>query len=124
EFKSELNSAIVEADKSHLRRVFINLIRNSIQANANLVLIELKKAEEKYFIHVKDNGSGISSENTDRIFEESYTTKKQGMGLGLAITRKFIESINGSIRLITASPGETIFELTIPVTDKEKSLYL
>ncbi len=124
EFKSELTSAIVEADKSHLRRVFINLIRNSIQANANLVLIELKKAEEKYFIYVKDNGSGIISENKDRIFEESYTTKKQGMGLGLAITRKFIESINGSIRLITASPGETIFELTIPVTDKEKNLYL
>ena len=100
--------------------MLINLIRNSIQANANLVLIELKKEKEKYFIYVKDNGSGISSENKDRIFEESYTTKKQGMGLGLAITRKFIESINGSIRLITASPGETIFELTIPVTNKEK----
>lgn len=117
EFKSEIDSAIIEADKSHLRRIFINLIRNSIQANANAILIELLRNEKVYTITVQDNGSGISPEDQMKIFDESFTTKKQGMGLGLAITRKFIESINGSIKLKFSKPGDTVFEILIPVNE-------
>lgn len=118
ELKTELTSASVEADRSHLRRVFINLIRNSIQANANLVVIELTQNNDKYVLLFKDNGIGIKDEDKNKIFDESYTTKKQGMGLGLAITRKFIESINGSISLKSSISGETIFEINIPVLKK------
>lgn len=119
EFKSDIGSAIIEADKSHLRRIFINLIRNSIQANANVILIELLRNENYYIICVQDNGSGISADDQERIFDENFTTKKQGMGLGLAITRKFIESINGSIKLKLSTPGDTVFEILIPAKKSE-----
>lgn len=121
DFKTELHSAMIEADKSHLRRVFINLIRNSIQAKANLVIIELTKIDSSYRILIKDNGIGIKGEDKSKIFDESYTTKKQGMGLGLAITRKFIESVNGTISLRSSLAGETIFEIIVPILKKENS---
>lgn len=121
EFSSEINSAVTEADKSHLRRIFINLIRNSIQANANFIMIELSKTEEYFIIKIIDNGIGINPDDKERIFDENYTTKKQGMGLGLAITKRFIESINGSISLKSSKPGETVFEMSIPVIDETKS---
>lgn len=117
--KTELTSGIIEADKNHLRRVFINLIRNSIQANADSVIIELNQVSDKFIICFKDNGIGVSPEDKDKIFNQSFTTKNKGMGLGLAITRKFLESINGSIMLTASNPGETVFEIKIPVLDIE-----
>jgi two-component system, NtrC family, nitrogen regulation sensor histidine kinase NtrY len=119
EFNSDVLSAEVEADKSHLRRVFINLIRNSIQADANLINISLNKISENYTVLVKDNGQGINSDDKEKIFDQNFTTKKQGMGLGLAISRRFLESINGSIKLVSSAFGETSFEIIIPAFDKE-----
>ena len=119
DFKSDCSFAPVEADKSHLRRVFINLIRNSIQADANLINISLEKISENYSVLVKDNGQGINSDDKSKIFDQNFTTKKQGMGLGLAITRRFLESINGSIKLVSSAYGETSFEIIIPAFDKE-----
>lgn len=113
EFISQLDSALIEGDRGHIRRVFINLIRNSIQANASNVKIELKKFDTKYVLEVMDNGTGISEEVQEKIFTQSYTTKEKGMGLGLVITKRFINSINGSIQLKSSKPGETIFEIVI-----------
>lgn len=119
EFISQLDSALIEGDRSHIRRVFINLIRNSIQANASSVKIELKKFNTKYLIEVMDNGSGIPEEVQEKIFTQSYTTKEKGMGLGLVITKRFIESINGSIQLKSSKPGETIFEIVISAVENQ-----
>ncbi|MFO7525613.1 MAG: ATP-binding protein [Ignavibacteriaceae bacterium] len=119
EFISQLDTAPIEGDRSHIRRVFINLIRNSIQANAGSVKIELKKINTKYMIEVIDNGSGIPEELQEKIFTQSYTTKEKGMGLGLVITKRFIESINGTIRLKSSKPGETIFEIVISAVENQ-----
>lgn len=112
-FTSEINSAIVEADKSNLRRMFINLIRNSMQANAKSVLINLKEEGSNYEIIFSDDGSGIPENIRSKIFEQNFTTKEKGMGLGLKLTKRFLEGINGNIVHVDSESG-TIFKIEIP----------
>lgn len=116
----DTDQATVEADKSHLRRVFINLIRNSIQAEASRLNITLKKQFDNFYLNFEDNGIGIIPENINKIFDESFTTKKQGMGIGLALSKKFIENINGEIKLLSSESGKTVFQISIPAVISDK----
>ena len=102
-----LNSAFVEADKTQLRRLFINLVRNAIQASASTVDITANKEENDYIIILKDNGKGIPEES-----------KEKGMGLGLKLAKRFLESINGKIFLLESSEKGTTFRLQIPVSSQ------
>jgi len=116
-----LNDAIIDADLSQLRRMFINLIRNAMQADATIVTIDLNAAESNFVILVKDNGKGIIRSEQDKIFDENFTTKKQGMGLGLSLAKRFMTSIKGEINLSTSSPQGTVFELIFPVKQQNNS---
>jgi len=107
-----LKEAIIDADLSQLRRMFINLIRNSMQADAAIISIDVNVSESNYIILFNDNGKGISESEKDRIFDEHFTTKKQGMGLGLSLAKRFMTSINGEINLKSSSPQSTTFEIT------------
>ncbi len=114
---NNLNNIEIEADYEKLKQVFFNLIYNSIEAINKQGTIELTSdyLEEKnqYIITLKDNGTGIK--NTEKIFEPFFTTKASGTGLGLSISQKIIEQHTGRIKLISSKPGETIFEITLPV---------
>lgn len=112
--KTKLESAIIDSDFNQLRRMFINLIRNSIQANANKILIDLIYENEKYKILLSDNGKGIEASKQDKIFDENFTTKKQGMGLGLSLAKRFMTSINGEINLFNSGENGTTFEIIFP----------
>lgn len=111
QINTELNEAFIEADLSQLRRMFINLIRNAMQADATIINIDLRASDTKYLILFKDNGNGINDSEKDKIFDENFTTKKQGMGLGLSMARRFMRSINGEINLKSSKPQETTFEI-------------
>ncbi len=111
---TELNSAVVEADKTQLRRLFINLVRNSIQASATIIDITAKQEEDSFIINLKDNGKGIPEESKEKIFEANFTTKEKGMGLGLKLAKRFLESINGKIFLLESSEKGTTFQLQVP----------
>lgn len=113
--QTELNKAEVEADNSQLRRLFINLIRNSIQAGANSIIISISHTDNNYKIIFSDNGKGIPDSIKSKIFDENFTTKKQGMGLGLSIAKRFLESVGGNIFLYSSSEAGTSFKITIPV---------
>ena len=104
----------VNADKDQLKRTVINLIRNSIQAEANKVEIELSKNENDILIKIKDNGKGIPSEIMHRVFEPNFTTKDRGMGLGLKLAKKFIETINGKISIVDSGQRGTSILIQIP----------
>ncbi len=106
-----LNEAIIHADLSQLRRMFINLIRNSMQADASFITIDVNVSESNYIILFSDNGKGISDSEKDKIFDEHFTTKKQGMGLGLSLAKRFMTSISGEINLKSSSPEGTAFEI-------------
>lgn len=89
------------ADKEQVSRVFINLIKNSVQAippkKEGKIKIELTEKENTAIISIEDNGNGIPEERKERLFEPSFTTKTTGMGIGLAIVKNIVNSAGGDI---------------------------
>lgn len=120
--ETSLSEAVIEADENNLRRVLINLVRNSIQAKAELITLRLSKDDNYFYISVADNGIGIPEEITDKIFETDFSTKKSGMGLGLKLAKRFLSSIRGEIYLNRANKQETefIIKLLKPVLPKSE----
>ncbi len=118
EIKTDLMEANIEADESQIRRLFINLIRNSIQAEAKRVGIEVFSENSNYQINFKDNGKGIPDDIKDKIFESNFTTKSKGMGIGLKLAKRFIEGINGSISLSDDFKTGAEFKILIPKLNK------
>ena len=106
---------LIEADESQLRRMVINLIRNSIQAEATSIDIEISENENVVSILFTDNGKGIDEENKSKIFKPNFTTKAKGMGLGLKLTKRFLQRLNGDIQLVESSPAGTTFAIIIPL---------
>ncbi|NWF50607.1 MAG: HAMP domain-containing protein [Ignavibacteriaceae bacterium] len=113
-FNSELELAFIEADKAQLRRMIINLIRNSIQAGANKIEFQLTEENGFYLVSIKDNGSGIPENLKEKIFNSNFTTKPKGMGLGLKLSKRFLEGIHGSIELTSSDKNGSIFSFRIP----------
>ncbi len=114
EIKTELGYAAAEADKTQLRRLFINFIRNSIQAGAKSILVELIEEDVNYVVMIIDDGPGISDEIKEKIFESNFTTKAKGMGLGLKLAKRYLESINGDVSLVDGQGSGAAFKITIP----------
>jgi nitrogen fixation/metabolism regulation signal transduction histidine kinase len=121
EIKTELTMAMIEADITQLRRLFINLIRNSIQAQSRHIEIIITPIGNDFLIEVSDNGTGIPPAFKGRIFEDNFTTKEKGMGIGLKLAKKYIGEINGSITLADSSLSGTIFKICIPKFTKHIS---
>ena len=113
---TNLNSAVVDADKTQLRRLFINLVRNAIQANASIIDISVNGGDGNFEILIKDNGTGIPEDAKEKIFDTNFTTKEKGMGIGLKLAKRFLEGINGKIFLLETSNKGTTFELQIPMS--------
>jgi signal transduction histidine kinase len=112
----------MDGDTEQLRRVFINLIGNALDAlrdaGTNKPRIDLAVGESlsgaEVWARVRDNGPGIDPQIQDKIFTPFFTSKQTGTGLGLAIVRKLVEAHGGSIDL-NSGPGEgTEFVLVFP----------
>ena len=113
-FSTDVQEAIVESDISQLKRMLINIIRNSIQANASKITLKLSEKENDYSLLIKDNGNGIEDKHKNEIFKMNFTTKEKGMGIGLKLSKRFIESSGGKIHLVKSQPSDTIFQVIIP----------
>jgi signal transduction histidine kinase len=107
-------SIYIMADIDHLKRSLINLIRNSIQASAKHIEIEIAERENDIEIKITDDGRGIPKDNIEKIFDENFTTKEKGMGLGLSMAKKYFESLNGSITVANTSEKGTEFIILLP----------
>ncbi|MEX1276283.1 MAG: ATP-binding protein [Bacteroidota bacterium] len=105
------------ADKDELRRALINIIRNSVQAmdQEGVVAIESSVHGGTCRIHIRDNGPGIPEEVQAKVFQPNFSTKTDGMGIGLAITRKVIEDLDGTITLRSTVGEGTVIEIMLPV---------
>jgi len=116
----EEKELIARFDRTQLIRVVTNLIKNSIQAieqaGKENPRIEVKVYSEgdNAVITVKDNGIGVSEENLHKVFEPKFTTKTSGMGLGLAMVKKIVETYNGTIALDSTENEHTIFKVSFP----------
>jgi signal transduction histidine kinase len=114
-FNSSEKIVMIDSDKSQIKRMIINLIRNSIQAQANLAIINLNVVDNSAEIEISDNGKGIGPENQRKIFDSNFTTKEKGLGLGLKLVKRFLENTNSEIKLISSSAEGTSFKINIPV---------
>jgi two-component system sensor histidine kinase HydH len=105
------------ADEVLLRQAFTNLFRNAFEAMSNegTLTIDLQSSKDRAEIEIKDTGHGISGESKQKIFLPFYTSKQNGIGLGLAIVQKVIISHGGSIDVESREGEGTIFRITLPV---------
>jgi two-component system sensor kinase FixL len=124
-FDFDERSDFVLADKVQIQQVLLNLMRNAIDAmedveKRELVIATLPVTENMVEISVADTGSGISPEISAQLFQPFVTTKTQGMGVGLSISRTIIEAHGGSITPRPNPGGGTIFSFTLPVVTKKE----
>jgi PAS domain S-box-containing protein len=107
----------VEVDTEYMKRVFVNLIKNSIEAMSEGGELTIRSAESdgKLQIYVSDTGAGIADEAAGRIWAPFFTTKAKGIGLGLSVCRRIVEAHKGHISFRTEVGEGTTFTLTIPI---------
>ena len=108
--------AYVEGDLFAMGRVHRNLILNAIQATApgGLVVAATEMQDDRVLMRVYDTGCGIPAERLHDIFEDFVTTKRRGLGLGLAISKKIVEQLGGQIRVASEVGKGTTFMLEFP----------
>ena len=113
----------VPANQVQLRQVIVNLIVNAIDAMSTVTnrarVLRIKTEAHKLagvLITVEDSGTGIDPQNLDRIFDAFFTTKSQGMGMGLSICRSIIESHDGHLSVAPAEPHGSIFHVSLPTS--------
>ena len=117
-FTSEKEEIIAKLDRTQLIRVVTNLVKNAIQAmpekKTPKIDINVSTNNGNVVITVSDNGSGVSEENIDKVFEPKFTTKTSGMGLGLAMVKNIVETYKGTITFKTEKDKGTVFRVTFP----------
>jgi signal transduction histidine kinase len=116
----ELDSGLplITADRVQLQQVLMNLILNGIEAmkdaNGELTITSKRTADGQLLVSVSDSGIGLPVREVDRIFEAFFTTKEQGTGIGLSISRRIIESHGGCLWACANSERGATFQFTLP----------
>ena len=110
---------ITFTDRDQLSRCFNNLLKNAIQAieakgETGVIEVTMRNSANRTRIDIMDNGIGMSAEVQSRAFEPSFSTKNSGMGLGLSMVRKIIESSGGEISFVSQEGKGTTFTIELP----------
>jgi len=115
-----LEETKVKVDADKIMRVFINLIKNAIDAMPEKGTLEIRSGQTKDNVEIAfaDTGMGIPDEALPKIFTPLFTTKAQGMGFGLAICKRIVESHGGTITVKTEVNKGTTFTITLPIKPK------
>ncbi len=103
---------MIFADEGQISQIFINLIKNALQAGAKHIDISAQMGQDdEVIIRVANDGAPIPVSSQEQIFIPFYTTKKEGSGIGLSISRQIMRNHNGSIELLQSDAQKTVFEL-------------
>jgi two-component system sensor kinase FixL len=109
----------VSIDKIQIQQVIINLIRNGLDAmdgmNRRRLTLATRVDAGQIRISISDTGCGVSPEVSDRLFQPFVTTKSEGMGVGLSISRTIVESHGGMLWFESNADAGTTFHLTLPI---------
>ncbi|HEX4347329.1 MAG TPA: sensor histidine kinase [Vicinamibacterales bacterium] len=110
---------MMEGDRFALGRVYRNLITNAIQATpaGGRITVSTARANDHVAVNVTDTGSGIAADRLGRIFDDFVTTKKNGLGLGLAVSKRIVEQLDGTIDVTSEIGRGTSFTLRFPARD-------
>ena len=103
---------ILYADEGQLTQILINLVKNAIQADARNIIISAEiNLSEHIIINVSNDGRPISKESQEEIFVPFYTTKQEGTGIGLSLSRQIMRMHNGTLNLTRSDRNGTVFTL-------------
>jgi signal transduction histidine kinase len=111
---------LVEADPVQIRQVFVNLIRNALDAmqGGGTLILSTRRENDRVWIEVSDTGMGIAPENLERIFDLRFTTKREGYGIGLYTVRAIVERHGGSIKVNSTVGSGTTFAIQWPTAQQ------
>jgi signal transduction histidine kinase len=116
---------LIQGDRVQLQQVLLNLLLNAIEAlssvstgSRHLVIATTKKDLKSVLVSVYDSGKGFPSNDLDRLFDLFYSTKSDGMGMGLTISRSIVESHGGRIWATPNSPCGAVFQFTLPIDSR------
>jgi PAS domain S-box-containing protein len=116
----------IHADRVQLQQVILNLIVNAVEAMSSvgsggrqLQISTSRNAANGILVSLRDSGPGLDPKNVDYLFDAFYTTKAQGMGMGLAICRSIIEAHGGRMWAGANEPRGAVFQFTLPLEEDE-----
>jgi two-component system sensor kinase FixL len=122
ETQLEINLAAVRADPIHLQQVLLNLIMNSVEAMQQApvpgrpILISTAASDGFVQVNVRDHGVGLPEGDPDKIFSHFFSTKPDGMGMGLTIARSIVEAHGGELGAENADGGARVF-FRLPIAE-------
>jgi signal transduction histidine kinase len=112
---------LVLGDRIQLQQVLLNLILNAIEAmssatedSRDMLISSAENELGDVIVTVRDSGNGLETNMLDRLFDAFYTTKPNGMGMGLAISRSIVEAHDGRIWAMPNTPHGAIIQFTLP----------
>jgi two-component system, LuxR family, sensor kinase FixL len=125
--KLELDNDLpsIQGDRIQLQQVLLNLISNSLEAmeenrdSRNLLIRTSRKDPDTILVEVKDSGGGIPAENMKKLFKHFFTSKPDGLGMGLSISRSIVEAHGGQLEAENNRDRGATFRFTIPVNLKK-----
>ena len=111
-YRPEEPDLMIYADEGQISQILINLIKNALQAGAKHIDISARMGlDDEVIVRVANDGEPIPVSAQEQIFIPFYTTKKEGSGIGLSISRQIMRNHNGSIELVRSDARETVFQL-------------
>lgn len=111
-YTEKADDILLYADENQISQIVVNLVKNAIQAEATKVeIVAEMDASENVIINVANNGHPISKESQEEIFVPFFTTKQEGTGIGLSLSRQIMRLHNGTLRLTRSDATATIFTL-------------
>jgi two-component system, NtrC family, nitrogen regulation sensor histidine kinase NtrY len=114
-----VDKIIIFSDREQINGIFSNLFKNGIQSippdREGIIQVGIELSQDKVIVSVSDNGTGIPEELKKKLFTPNFTTKSSGMGLGLSIVKKYVESANGRIWFKSEAGSGSVFYVELPV---------
>ncbi|ENA0609869.1 AAA family ATPase [Enterobacter bugandensis] len=118
--------SFITGDSVQIQQVLLNLVMNAVEAMAEVkdracvITLATDNTDGKVSVEIADTGSGIEPALTERIFDSFYSTKAQGMGMGLTISASIIERHRGKLTARRGEPHGTVFAFTLPLAGQEE----
>jgi C4-dicarboxylate-specific signal transduction histidine kinase len=116
---------LVRGDRVQLQQVLLNLIVNAVEAMSGtdarrreLTIVSAADGPEAVAVEVRDSGMGVDPGRAAQLFEPFYTTKSEGLGIGLSISRTIVEAHGGQLSAATNVPRGAVFRFSVPLEEQ------
>jgi len=120
--RTYLQGPMVLADREKLKQVFVNVLDNALDALGDLeddrrIDVFIERGDKRVTVRLRDNGAGVDAAQLERIFSPFFTTKTNGTGLGMAISKKIVEAHEGTIDVVSKPGRGTEFAVALPLPE-------